>query len=358
VIPVKKISRRIFLGTSAAAATVAASQLMTSCRQSQRSTPQSNQEINLYSSRHYNTDTQLYEDFTRQTGIKVNLVEGKADELLERIKSEGVNSPADVLITVDIARLWRAEQAGIFVPVASKILEEKIPSYLRQPQGYWFGFATRARVIMYNKERVKPAELSTYEDLANPKWKGKLTMRSSSNTYNQSLVAALIVAHGEQVTEQWCRGLVANFARPPQGNDMQQIEAVAAGVADLTLANTYYLARYAKSDEPAQQAIFKKIGVFFPNQKERGTHINLTGGGVIKTAPHREAAIQFLEYLATPTAQTFFAQGNYEYPVVKGTPLDPIVASFGSFKADETDLAALGPNLATAVKVMDRAGWK
>lgn len=346
-----KISRRVFLGVSTAAATVAASQLITSCTKK-------TQAINLYSARHYNTDNDLYQDFTQQTGIQVNLIEGEADQLLERIKSEGSNSPADIFITVDIARLWRAEQAGIFAPVTSTILQEKIPANLRHPQGYWFGFTTRARTIMYSKERVDPAELSTYEDLANPKWKGKIVVRSSSNTYNQSLVASLIVANGEAATEKWCRGLVANLAQPPQGNDVNRIEAVAAGTADLTLANTYYFARFANSQDPVKQEIFKKVGVFFPNQQGRGTHVNISGGGLVKTSPNREGAIKFLEYLTTDKAQSYFARGNNEYPAVPGVAPDSVIASFGAFKADLTDLAAYGPNLAKAVEIMTRSGWK
>ena len=349
----KKISRRIFVSASAATAAVAASQMV----QLKRGLAQTG-EINLYSSRHYNTDDELYNNFTRQTGIKVNLVEGKADALLERIKSEGRNSLADVFITVDAARLWRADRAGIFAPVSSKVLEEKIPSYLRHPNGHWFGFTKRLRVIMYNKERVNRAELSTYEELANPKWKGKIAIRSSSNIYNQSLVASLIEVHGEGGTEKWCRGLVANLARPPQGNDRAQIEAAASGVADLAIANTYYLPRYAKDKDPGKRAIFEKMKIFFPNQQDRGAHANISGGGLVKTAPNQEGAIQFLEYLASPVAQTFFAQRNNEYPVVEGTPIDPIVASFGSFKSDVTSVASYGPNLDMAVKIMDRAGWK
>lgn len=346
----KKISRRVFLGASAATAVVATSQLMTSC------SPKKD-EINLYSSRHYNTDNDLYASFTKETGVEVNLVEGEADQLIERIKSEGNNSPADVFLAVDVARLWRADQAGIFAPVNSKELE-KIPPYLRHPQGHWFGFSERARVIMYNKEQVKSAELSTYEDLANPKWKGKIIVRPSNNTYNQSLVASLIVAHGEKETEQWCRGLIANLAQPPQGNDVDRIESVASGVGDLTLANTYYFARFANSKDPARRKVFEQVGVFFPNQKERGTHVNISGGGLVKTAPNREAGIKFLEFLTTKTAQTFFTQGNYEYPVIEGIPLNPTIASFGTFKPDLTDIAAYGPNLAVAVDVMARAGWK
>ncbi|GBF79093.1 extracellular solute-binding protein family 1 [Aphanothece sacrum FPU1] len=320
--------------------------------------PSVGQELNLYSSRHYNTDTALYEGFTKETGIKVNLVEGSADELIERIQSEGNNTQADILITVDVARLWRAQEAGIFTPVSSPILTQRIPPALRNPEGYWFGFTKRARVIVYNKEKVKPEQLSTYENLADPQWKGKITMRSSGNTYNQSLVASLIEAHGEAKTEEWCRGLVANFARPPQSNDMGQVEAVASGIADVTLANTYYIVRFAKSNEPAKKEVFQKIGVFFPNQQDRGTHVNISGAGVVKNAPNQKNAIKFIEYLTSNSAQEFFAQTNDEYPVVKDVALDPILAKFGTFKADETNIASFGPNLAAAVKIMDRAGWK
>ena len=272
-----KVNRRVFLGVSAAAATVALGKLTKIEPVSAQS-----KEINLYSSRHYNTDKKLYDNFTAQTGIKVNLVEGEADALIERIKSEGRNSKADVLITVDAGRLWRAQQAGIFTPISSSTLTSKIPSSLRDPQGNWFGFSKRLRVIMYNKDKVSKSQLSTYEDLANPKWKGKIVIRSSSNIYNQSLVAWLIAIHGETEVEKWCRGLVANFARRPQGNDRAQIEAVASGAAQLGIANTYYLASYGQSKDPQKQAIFKKVGLFFPNQNGRGAHANISGGGVVK----------------------------------------------------------------------------
>lgn len=348
-----KFTRRFFLGAGAATTAVAVSQIS-------KIKPALTQtkEINLYSSRHYNTDNELYESFTSQTGIKVNLIEGSADELIARIQGEGANSPADVLLTVDAGRLWRAEQAGLFAPISSQALTDKIPANLRHPDNLWFGFSKRARAIMYNKNTVDPAQLSTYEDLADPKWKGKLVIRSSSNIYNQSLVAALIEVHGEQKVEEWCRGIVSNFARSPNGGDVDQFEAVAAGLADLAVANTYYLARYAEENDPAQQAAFKQIGVFFPNQNDRGTHVNISGGGRVKTAPNPDSAISFLEYLASPSAQTFFAQGNYEYPVVAGTSVDPIVSSFGTFKEDTTNVSAYGINNAKAVQIMDRAGWK
>jgi iron(III) transport system substrate-binding protein len=349
----KQISRRLFLGTATAATIITLGQLT-----SKKTASAQTQQLNLYSSRHYNTDNALYENFTQQTGIKVNLIEGDGDELIERIQSEGENSPADVLLTVDVGRLWRADQAGLFAPVSSTILTEKIPANLRQPQGNWFGFSKRARVIIYHKDRVNPAELSTYEDLANPKWQKKIAIRSSTNIYNQSLVASIIAADGEAETQTWCEGLVANFARPPQGNDTAQIEAVAAGLADLAIANSYYLANLGQSDDPVKQEIFESVGIFFPNQSDRGTHVNISGGGLMKNAPNPEAGIQFLEYLVSESAQKFFAEGNNEYPVVENVPLAPIVASFGEFKADVTSLAELGPLLAPAVQVMDRAGWK
>jgi iron(III) transport system substrate-binding protein len=348
-----KFTRRFFLGAGAATTAIAASQFS-----KMKPGLAQDKQLNLYSSRHYNTDTELYESFTNQTGIKVNLIEGKADELIARIQSEGANSPADILITVDAGRLWRAEQGGIFAPVSSQVLMSKVPANLRHPDNLWFGFTKRARVIMYNKNTVDPSQLSTYEDLANPKWQGKLVIRSSSNIYNQSLIASMIEVDGEQKVEEWCRGVVSNFARSPDGGDTDQIEAVAAGLADITLANTYYLAKYAKESDPAQQAIFEQIGVFFPNQNARGAHVNISGGGMVKTAPNQASAIAFLEFLLSPTAQAFFAQGNNEYPVVTGVAIDPVVGGFGTFKEDTTNVSAYGINSAKAVQIMDRAGWK
>ena len=349
-----KFSRRFFLGIATAALIVACNQTQqTSTTEPQATEAADNGQVNIYSSRHYNTDQQLYDQFTEQTGISVNLIEGSADELIERIKSEGANSPADILITVDAGRLWRAAQAGIFAPVESEVLESQIPDNLQDPDNLWFGFSKRARVIMYNKDRVDPSELSTYEDLADPKWRGRFIVRSSSNIYNQSLVAGMIEAIGEEATTEWIQGLVANFARSAQGNDTSQIEDVAAGVADLTLANTYYLARYEDNPE-----VFENVGVFFPNQDGRGTHVNISGAGLLQNAPNKENAIAFLEYLASPEAQEFFAIGNNEYPVVEGTPVNPVVESFGEFEDDTTNVAAYGKNNADAVKIMDRAGWK
>ncbi|MEM7794435.1 MAG: Fe(3+) ABC transporter substrate-binding protein [Cyanobacteria bacterium P01_C01_bin.118] len=314
-------------------------------------------EVNLYSSRHYNTDNALYEAFTERTGIRVNLLEGKADELLGRLEAEGDRSPADIFMTVDAGRLWRADQAGVFTPVSSATLEERIPESLRHPDGHWFGFSKRARVIMYNKNMVDPSALSTYEALTDSGWRGKVLIRSSGNIYNQSLTASIIAAHGAAAAEDWAKGMVANFARTPEGNDRAQIEAAASGLGTLAVANTYYLPRYAKDSDPAKQDIFKQIGVFFPNQDDRGTHVNISGGGVVKSAPNKDNAIKFLEYLSSSSAQAFFAQGNNEYPVVEGTPLDPVVGEFGRFSADELNVNMLGENQAEAVRIMDRVGW-
>ena len=353
---IKKFSRRLFISIVTAALIVACSQTQVDQSQGEQETETAaakGGQVNIYSSRHYNTDDELYDGFTEQTGIKVNLIEGKADELIERIKSEGANSPADILITVDAGRLWRAQQADIFAPVESEVLTKNIPAHLRDPNNLWFGYSKRARVIIYNKDRVDPTQISTYEDLADPKWKGKLIVRSSGNIYNQSLVAGMIEEKGEQATAEWIKGIVANFARPPQGNDTSQIEDIAAGVGDVTIANTYYLARYEDNPE-----VFDKVGIIFPNQEDRGSHVNISGAGLLKNAPNKDNAIAFLEYLASPKAQEFFALGNNEYPVVEGTPVDPVVDSFGEFTDDTTNVSSYGKNNAAAVKIMDLSGWK
>lgn len=357
-----KITRRTFIGAGTAAAAVAVGQFGKSKAVAQQGpvirVAQADKVVNLYSSRHYDTDQSLYDSFTAATGIRVNLIEAEADPLIERIKSEGANSPADVLMTVDIGRLWRAEAEGLLQPISSTALSQAIPANLRHPEGLWYGFSKRARVIMYDKSKVNPAELSTYEELVDEKWRGKLLVRSSTNIYNISLVASMLVAHGPQETEAWVRGLVANFARPPEGNDVGQIQACAAGVGPLAIANTYYLIRLAKSDDPADKDVADKVNIFFPNQRDRGTHVNISGAGVLKTSPNKEAAVQFLEHLASPESQEIFARGNNEYPVVSGVSLDPILASYGSFKEDTINAALIGRNSAEALRIMDRAGWK
>ena len=313
--------------------------------------------LNLYSARHYQTDEALYSSFTRQTGIKINRIEGKEDELLERIKNEGANSPADVFITVDAARLAQADALGLFAPVQSKLLDERIPAHLRSTD--WFAFSTRARVILYNKAAVNPDDVRNYEDLAHPKLKGKVCVRSGAHPYNLSLGSALIHHLGEQKTEEWAKGLVANFARAPKGGDTDQIKAVAAGECGVAISNSYYIARLLRSDKPADKQAMEKVGVVWPNQGSFGTHINVSGGGMLKTAPHKESAVKFLEYLASDEAQAYFANGNNEWPAVKSVAVkNPALDALGSFKADTLNVGTLSKNTALAQRVFDRAGWR
>lgn len=315
-------------------------------------------EVNVYSARKENLIKPLLERFTQESGIAVNLVTGSADALLKRLEMEGANSPADVFITVDAGRLHRAEVAGVLQPVASKALEKAVPASYRDPQGHWFGLSLRARPIMYARERVDPSELSSYLALADDKWRGRVCMRSSNNIYNQSLVASLIAAHGEERTEQWARGLVANFARSPTGGDTDQLEAVAAGLCDVTAANTYYLGRMLNSDDPDTRALGAKVAVFWPNQDGRGAHVNVSGAGVTSAAPHREAAVRLVEFLVTDAAQQWYAEVNNEYPVKPGVKWSATVRAWGRFKADDLNLDRLGELNAAAVRLMDRAGWQ
>ncbi len=313
-------------------------------------------EINLYSSRHYDTDLALYEDFTKATGITVNRIEADADALIERIQSEGEFSPADLLITVDAGRLWRAEEAGILGAVDSPILKERLPDHLRHPDGLWFGLSMRARVIIYNKVKGAPQGLANYADLADPKFKGQICMRSSSNIYNISLLSSIIAHKGPAEAEKWAKGVVANFARAPEGNDTSNIDAVASGECGLSLVNTYYLARYAS--DPEKKAVFDAVGVIFPDQADTGTHVNISGAGLVKTAPNRANAIRFLEYLTEEKAQRYFADGNNEYPAAKGLAANSAVEKLGKFKADTLNAATIGKGQAEAVRIFDRAGWK
>jgi iron(III) transport system substrate-binding protein len=323
------------------------------------SAPAAAEELNLYSSRHYQTDEALYANFTRQTGIKINRIEGGEDPLIERIKNEGARSPADVLITVDAGRLWRAEQAGLFQPVKSAVLESRIPANLREPSGLWYGFSTRARVIAYNKAKVKPGEIRNYEDLADAKWKGRVCMRSSTNIYNLSLLGAMIDHLGEAKAEAWAKGVRANLAVEPKGGDTDQLKNVAAGQCDVTISNQYYYARLLRSSKPDEREVGEKIGIVFPNQSTWGTHVNISGAGVLKNAPNRAAAIKFLEYLASDDAQRYFADGNNEWPVVKSVRVDnPVLKMLGEFKQDRLNVAVLGKNQPNSQKVYDRVAWK
>ncbi|HZO02934.1 MAG TPA: Fe(3+) ABC transporter substrate-binding protein [Burkholderiales bacterium] len=317
------------------------------------------QVLNLYSSRHYQTDEALYANFTKATGIKINRIEGGEDPLIERIRNEGERSPADVLITVDAGRLWRAEQLGLFQPVKSATLESRIPANLREPGGLWYGFSTRARVIAYNKAKVKPGEIRNYEDLADAKWKGRVCMRSSTNIYNLSLLGAMIEHLGEAKAQEWAQGVRNNMAQDPKGGDTDQLKAVAAGQCDVTISNQYYYARLLRSEKADERQVGEKIAVVFPNQGTWGTHVNISGAGVLKNAPHRAAAIKFLEYLASDEAQRYFADGNNEWPAVASVKVEnPVLKTLGEFKRDQINVAVLGRNQPSSQKLYDRVAWK
>jgi iron(III) transport system substrate-binding protein len=313
--------------------------------------------LNLYSARHYQTDEALYANFTKETGIKINRIEGKEDELLERIKNEGNNSPADIFLTVDAARLAKAHELGLFTPVASKVLESRIPAHLRTED--WFSFSTRARVIVYNKAAIKAADIKNYDDLANPKLKGKVCSRSGSHPYNLSLMASVISNEGEAKAEALARGMVANFARAPKGGDTDQIKAVSAGECGVAITNTYYVARLLRSTKPEELKMMEKVGIIWPNQETTGTHINVSGGGMLKHAPHKAAAVKFLEYLASDQAQRYFADGNNEWPVVENIKVNnPGLEAMGKFKADQLPVKNLAMYQAKAQIILDRAGFK
>lgn len=315
--------------------------------------------LNLYSSRHYQTDESLYSNFTKTTGLRINRIEASEDPLIERIRNEGASSPADILVTVDAGRLWRAEQLGLFQPVQSKVLESRLPAHLRAANNQWFGFSTRARVIVYNKTLLNAGDVQNYEDLADPKLKGKVCSRSASSVYNLSLMSALIEHWGEARAETWARRVVANLARTPRGGDTDQIKGVATGECAVTLANTYYYVRLAGSSTPEDRKLMGNVALVWPNQKSFGTHLNVSGAGVLKNAPHKEAAIQYLEYLASDAAQSHFASGNNEWPAVTAAPLNNrALEALGQFRADTLNVSVLGKNQPLAQKLFDRAGFR
>jgi iron(III) transport system substrate-binding protein len=314
--------------------------------------------LSLYSSRHYDTDRELYDGFTRQSGIRIRLIEANADQLLERIRSEGANSPADVLITVDAGRLARAQEAGVLQKTQSAVLQSRIPAHLRDPEGHWFGFSMRARVVMYDKSVGLPAGLSRYEDLAKPEYRGMVVTRSSGNIYSIGWTASMLAANGVEATEAWARGIAANLARPPAGGDTDQIRAVAAGQGRLAISNTYYLGNLARSQRAEDRAVAEKMAVLFPNQGDRGTHVNISGAGVVRTAPNREAAVAFLEYMSGQAAQSIFADGNSEYPVVADAQPSAFLRGLGAFRQDQLNAARIGALSPEALRIMQRAGWR
>ena len=314
-------------------------------------------DVNVYSSRHYSSDKLIYDAFEKETGIRVNLLEGKGGELLERLKIEGRNSPADIFLTVDAGNLWRADQAGVLQAVQSDILSERVPEYLRHPDGKWFGFSTRARVIYYSKERVDASSLKTYDDVATPAWKGKVCVRSSSNIYNLSLLASLIEHKGEDAAAAWAEGVVDNFARRPQGGDTDQIRAVAAGECDVAIGNHYYYVRLLSSGNAGDTEVTEKVGLLFPNQETTGTHVNIGGAGVAANAPNKENAIKLLEFLAGSEAQGIFAGANFEYPVAPDIKPVEQLTTLGEFKSDTLNVSVLGVNQPLAQILFDHAGW-
>jgi iron(III) transport system substrate-binding protein len=316
-------------------------------------------EVNIYSARKENLIKPLLDRFSAETGIKVNLITASADKLLTRMVNEGRNTPADILITVDAGRLYRAMQAHIFQPIESAKIESVVPAHLRHPDKYWVGLSQRARVIFYAAGRVTPEQLSSYENLANEQWKNRICIRGSGNIYNQSLVASLIVANGEKATQEWARSLVDNMARSPKGGDRDQLKAAAAGQCDIAIANTYYYGKMLENTkDKAQYEAAKKMVLFWPNQKGRGAHVNISGAGISKYSRNRENAIKLLEFLVSPEAQEWYAKVNYEYPVNPEVKPSGLLESWGNFKADTLNLSKLGEFNAGAVKLMDKAGWK
>lgn len=315
-------------------------------------------EVNVYSARHYSSDKAIWEAFTRRTGIRVNIVEAEHDQLVQRLKSEGAGSPADVLITVDAGRLAHAVEAGLLQRARIPALDAIVPKHLRHPDGFWYGVAMRARVLVYHKDRIAPSQIPTYESLADPRLKGRLVTRSGTNIYNLSLVGSMIAARGVDATRDWARGVVANLARPPQGGDTDQIKAVAAGVGDVAISNSYYLARLASSMKPEDRAVTQRLGVVFPNQGDRGTHVNVSGAALVKTAPNRENGLRLIAFLLEPEAQRLLADGSMEYPANPKVAPHPVLGALGAFRQDEINADAYAKNSAIASRLMDETGWK
>ena len=319
-------------------------------------------EVNLYTSRHYDSDDALYQKFTNDTGIKVNVISGKGKALMERLASEGVNSPADVFITVDAGNLWKVQKDGMFQSISSDTINSIVPENLRGPNNEWVGIAKRSRVIYYNPVNVSAEDMEglTYEDLSDPKWKGRVAIRSSGNMYNQSLVASLIANNGVDATEKWAHRFVGNFARKPEGNDRAQIMAVANGEADIAVANSYYIGLMLSGKKgEEQQAAARKVELHFPGQDGRGAHINVSGAGLMKNAPNANNAVKFIEFLLSEEAQSHIVNNTYEFPMLEGVALSDLIAQFGSgFKEDQTAVASYGEFNPDAVKLMDRVGWQ
>lgn len=315
-------------------------------------------EVNVYSHRHYDTDKKLFKMFEEKTGIKVNVVTAKASALIKRIESEGTKSPADVLITVDAGRLYQAKEKDILQAIKSEYLTSNIPAKYRDSDNKWFALTKRSRVAVYKIGSNVESKLATYEDLAKPEFKGQIMVRSSNNIYNQSLMAAMIAHHGEEYALNWAKGVVANMAKAPKGNDRYQVKAVANGIGQIAIANTYYIGKMVDNKDESQREAVKKVKILFPKFENGGTHINVSGAGVAKYSPNKENAIKFIEFMASTDAQELFAEGNYEYPILKGVNSSKLVSSWGKFKDDTISINTLGQNNKAAVKIFDKAGWK
>lgn len=313
--------------------------------------------VNLYTARHYDSDLALYERFTAETGIRINRIDGNADQLIARMRSEGANSPADLFITADAGALWRAQQAGLFQPIQSDVLNERIPANLREPDGNWYGFMRRARVVAYDEADVRPEEVDSYEKLATPRFRGRICVRSSDSVYNLSLVGALIEAWGEDRAEEWARGIVANMARPPQGGDRDQIRAVAAGVCDVAITNSYYYIRMANG-EPADREVTQTVKLGFPSLAGQGAHVNISGGGVVAGAPNRENAIKLLEFFSSPEVQQLISASNNEYPASPDVTVPPPVDAHADFQAHPMPVSAFAARQPQAQALMSRVGWR
>ncbi|WP_425495986.1 Fe(3+) ABC transporter substrate-binding protein [Paenibacillus lemnae] len=314
--------------------------------------------INVYSSRSYDVDKKLFAKFTEDTGIQVKVIDGKAEELIERLKREGENTQADLFMTVDGGVLNTAKQADVLQPVVSETVDAQVPQELRDPDNQWIGLSSRARVIVYSKDRVKPEQLSTYEDLTTPAWKDKVLVRPSSNLYNQSLLASFIELEGPEKAEEWSKGLVANLARTPEGSDRDQAKAIVAGVGDVALMNTYYVGLLLNSADPEEVRVGEQVGVFFPNQGTTGTHINVSGAALTKHAKNKDNAVKLIEFLTAKEAQGMISKENYEFPVNKEAEIPELLKSWGSFKTQAIELGKLGEHNAKAVEIMNKTGWK
>ena len=319
---------------------------------------QDNNIVNVYSGRHYQSDEILYQQFTEETGIKVNLIKAETDQLIKRMELEGKNSPADLFITADAGRLIQSKEAGLLQAFDSEKIENTVPAHLRDRQFFWTGFTQRARVIVYHKERVNPEDLSTYENLASSEWKGKVLVRTSQNNYNQTLMASIIAHHGTVQAEKWAGQLVDNMAQNPTGNDRDQVKAIAAGVGDIAIVNTYYMGLLLNSPNVGERNIATQMGIFFPNQRDRGAHINISGMGIPVHAPNKKNAEKLMEFLLREESQRFLAEENHEYPVHPDVEWPELLQSWGAFKADTLPLDRLGEHLKEAMLVFNRAGWR